>query len=109
LEIIVDRLRREFGVDANIGRPQVAYRETIKASVEKVEAKFVRQTGGRGQYGHVVINMSPGEPGSGFVFEDKIVGGVIPREFINPVENGIKEAMTSGIIAGYPVIDLKVQ
>ena len=109
LEIIVDRLRREFGVDANIGRPQVAYRETIKAAVEKVEAKFVRQTGGRGQYGHVVINMSPGEPGSGFIFEDKIVGGVIPREFINPVENGIKEAMTSGIIAGYPVIDLKVQ
>ena len=109
LEIIVDRLRREFGVDANIGRPQVAYRETIKTAVEKVEAKFVRQTGGRGQYGHVVINMSPGEPGSGFVFEDKIVGGVIPREFINPVENGIKEAMTSGIIAGYPVIDLKVQ
>jgi len=109
LEIIVDRLRREFGVDANIGRPQVAYRETIKAAVEKVEAKFVRQTGGRGQYGHVVINMSPGEPGSGFIFEDKIVGGVIPREYINPVENGIKDAMTSGIIAGYPVIDLKVQ
>ncbi len=109
LEIIVDRLRREFGVDANIGRPQVAYRETIKSAVEKVEAKFVRQTGGRGQYGHVVINMAPGEPGSGFVFEDKIVGGVIPREYITPVENGIKDAMTSGILAGYPVIDLKVE
>jgi elongation factor G len=109
LEIIVDRLRREFGVDANIGRPQVAYRETIKSKVEKVEAKFVRQTGGRGQYGHVVINMTPGEPGSGFIFEDKIVGGVIPREYINPVENGIKDAMTSGILAGYPVIDLKVE
>ena len=109
LEIIVDRLRREFGVEANIGRPQVAYRETIRQRVEKVEAKFVRQTGGRGQYGHVVINVEPGEPGSGFVFEDKIVGGVIPREYIGPVENGIREALDNGVLAGYPVIDVKVE
>jgi elongation factor G len=85
LEIIVDRLKREFGVEANIGRPQVAYRETIRNRAEKVEAKFVRQTGGRGQYGHVVINIEPSEPGSGFVFDDKIVGGVIPREYISSV------------------------
>ena len=109
LEIIVDRLRREFKVDANIGRPQVAYRETIRKAAEKVEAKFVRQTGGRGQYGHVVINIEPSEPGAGFVFEDKIVGGVIPREFIGPVEQGMKEAMESGVLAGYPLIDIKVE
>jgi elongation factor G len=109
LEIIVDRLRREFGVEANIGRPQVAYRETIRQRAEKVEGKFVRQTGGRGQYGHVVINAEPGEPGSGFVFEDKIVGGVIPREYIGPVEQGIREALANGIVAGYPVIDVKVE
>jgi len=109
LEIIVDRLRREFGVDANIGRPQVAYRETIRQRAEKVEGKFIRQTGGRGQYGHVVINVEPGEPGSGFVFEDKIVGGSIPREFIGPTEQGIREALETGILGGYPVIDLKVQ
>jgi len=109
LEIIVDRLRREFGVEANIGRPQVAYRETIRKRAENVEAKFVRQTGGRGQYGHVVINVEPGEPGSGFVFEDKIVGGVIPREYIGPVENGIREALENGVLAGYPVIDVKVE
>jgi len=109
LEIIVDRLKREFGVEANIGRPQVAYRETIRKRAENVEAKFVRQTGGRGQYGHVVINIEPGEPGSGFVFENKIVGGVIPREFIGPVEAGAREALDSGILAGYPVIDLKVE
>jgi len=109
LEIIVDRLRREFGVDANIGRPQVAYRETIRQRAEKVVGKFVRQTGGRGQYGHVVINLEPGEPGSGFVFEDKIVGGVIPREYIGPTEQGIREALESGILAGYPVIDVKVE
>jgi elongation factor G len=109
LEIIVDRLRREFGVEANIGRPQVAYRETIRQRAEKVEAKFVRQTGGRGQYGHVVINVEPGEPGSGFVFQDKIVGGVIPREYIGPVEQGIREALENGILAGYPVIDVKVE
>ncbi|MEX2530999.1 MAG: elongation factor G [Gemmatimonadota bacterium] len=109
LEIIVDRLRREFGVEANVGRPQVAYRETVRNPVEKVEGKFVRQTGGRGQYGHAVINLTPGEPGSGFVFENKIVGGSIPREYIPSVEAGIKEAMTTGIIAGYPIIDLAVQ
>ena len=109
LEIIVDRLRREFGVEANIGRPQVAYRETIRNRAEKVEGKFVRQTGGRGQYGHVVINIEPGEPGTGFIFEDKIVGGVIPREYIGSVESGIREALDSGVLAGYPIIDLKVE
>ena len=109
LEIIVDRLKREFGVEANIGRPQVAYRETIRKRAEKVEGKFVRQTGGRGQYGHVVINIEPGEPGTGFIFENKIVGGVIPREYIGPVEAGAREALNSGILAGYPIIDLKVE
>ncbi len=109
LEIIVDRLRREFGVDANIGRPQVAYRETIRHPAQKVEGKFVRQTGGRGQYGHVVINVAPGKPGSGFAFEDKITGGAIPKEYIGPVEQGIKDALDTGILAGYPVIDLKVE
>ena len=109
LEIIVDRLRREFGVDANIGRPQVAYRETIQNAAEKVEAKFVRQTGGRGQYGHVVINIEPADQGAGFVFEDKIVGGKIPREYIGPVEQGMKDAMTTGVLAGYPLIDIKVE
>jgi elongation factor G len=109
LEIIVDRLRREFGVEANIGRPQVAYRETIRSRAEKVEGRFVRQTGGRGQYGHVVINVEPGQSGSGFVFEDKIIGGIIPREYIRPVEQGIREALENGILAGYPVIDVKVE
>ena len=109
LEIIVDRMQREFKVDANVGRPQVAYRETIRKRVEKVEGKFVRQTGGKGQYGHVVINLEPGGPGTGYVFEDKIVGGVVPREYIGPVEQGIKEALENGILAGYPVVDVKVQ
>jgi elongation factor G len=109
LEIIVDRMQREFKVDANIGRPQVAYRETIRRRVEKVEGKFIRQTGGRGQYGHVVINMEPTTAGTGFVFEDNIVGGVIPREYIGPVEQGIKEAMENGVMAGYPVVDIKVE
>ena len=109
LEIIVDRMMREFKVDANVGRPQVAYRETIKKRVDKVEGKFVRQSGGKGQYGHVVINMEPAEPGQGFVFEDKIVGGVVPREYIGPVEQGIKEALENGILAGYPMVDVKVQ
>jgi elongation factor G len=109
LEIIVDRLRREFGVDANIGRPQVAYRETIRQESLNVPAKFVRQTGGRGQYGHVVINMEPTGTGVGFLFEDKITGGAIPREYIGPVENGIREAMENGVLAGYPIIDLKVE
>jgi elongation factor G len=107
LEIIVDRLQREFKVNANVGRPQVAYRETIRKSVENVEARFVRQTGGRGQYGHVVIHIEPTEPGVGFLFEDAIKGGVIPREFIRPVRVGIREAMDSGVLAGYPLIDIK--
>jgi elongation factor G len=109
LEIIVDRMMREFKVDANIGRPQVAYRETIKKRVEKVEGKFIRQSGGKGQYGHVVINIEPSGTGSGFVFEDKIVGGVIPREYIGPVEQGIKEALENGVLAGYPMVDVKVE
>jgi elongation factor G len=109
LEIIVDRMQREFKVDANIGRPQVAYRETIRKPAEKVEGKFVRQTGGRGQYGHVVINLYPADPGQGFVFEDKIVGGVIPREYIGPTEQGIKEAMETGVLAGYPIVDVRVE
>ncbi len=109
LEIIVDRLRREFGVSANIGRPQVAYRETIRRASTKVEGRFVRQTGGRGQYGHVIINIAPTESGVGFIFEDRIVGGAIPREFIGSVEQGVKEALSSGVVAGYPVIDVKVE
>jgi elongation factor G len=109
LEIIVDRMMREFKVDANIGRPQVAYRETIRKRVEKVEGKFIRQSGGKGQYGHVVINVEPSGPGAGFVFEDKIVGGVIPREYIGPAEQGIKEALENGVLAGYPMVDVKVE
>jgi elongation factor G len=109
LEIIVDRMMREFKVDANIGRPQVAYRETIRKRAEKVEGKFIRQSGGKGQYGHVVINIEPSGPGAGFVFEDKIVGGVIPREYIGPVEQGIKEALENGVLAGYPMVDVKVE
>ena len=109
LEIIVDRLRREFRVGANIGRPQVAYRETIVGSATKVEGRFVRQTGGRGQYGHVVINVEPAPKGAGFVFEDRIVGGRIPREFIGPAERGMRDAMSSGAVAGYPLIDIKVE
>ena len=109
LEIIVDRMMREFKVEANVGRPQVAYRETIKKRVDKVEGKFIRQSGGKGQYGHVVINAMPAEPGQGYVFEDKIVGGVIPREFIKPVEQGIKEALENGVLAGYPMVDVKVE
>jgi elongation factor G len=109
LEIIVDRMMREFKVDANIGRPQVAYRETIRKRAEKVEGKFIRQSGGKGQYGHVVINLEPAPVGQGFIFEDKIVGGVIPREYIAPVEQGIKEALENGILAGYPMVDVKVE
>ena len=109
LEIIVDRLRREFSVEANVGRPQVSYRETIRSRSEKIEGKFVRQSGGRGQYGHVVINIEPLDSGGGFVFEDRVKGGVIPREYISSVEQGIKEALESGVLAGYPVIDLKVE
>jgi elongation factor G len=106
LEILVDRMKREFKVEANVGAPQVAYRETVRKSV-RAEGKFVRQSGGKGQYGHVVIDLEPGEPGSGFVFVSKIVGGVVPKEYIGPAEQGMKEACESGILAGYPVIDLK--
>jgi elongation factor G len=109
LEIIVDRLKREFNVDANVGRPQVAYRETAGKAVEKVDGKFVRQTGGRGQYGHAVINLTPAEQGEGYEFVDKIVGGKIPKEYIPAVDLGIQEAMESGIIAGYPVVDIRVE
>jgi elongation factor G len=107
LEIIVDRLMREFKVGANVGKPQVAYRETITASV-KAEGRFVKQSGGRGQYGHVLIEMSPNEPGTGFTFENDIVGGTVPREYIPAVEKGIHEAMEQGILAGYPMIDINV-
>ncbi len=109
LEIIVDRMLREFKVDANVGRPQVAYRETIRHRVTDVEGKFVRQTGGHGQYGHVVINLEPAPQGGGFIFEDKIIGGAIPREYIGPVEDGITEALENGVLAGYPVVDVKVE
>jgi elongation factor G len=109
LEIIVDRLMREFSVDANVGRPQVAYRETIGRRVEKVEGRFVRQTGGRGQYGHTVINLEPAEPGEGYEFLDRIVGGKIPREYIPSVDLGIQEAMESGVLAGYPVVDVRAE
>jgi elongation factor G len=109
LEIIVDRLKREFNVDANVGRPQVAYRETISKPAERVQGKFVRQTGGSGQYGDAVINLLPQEPGAGYEFVDKIVGGKIPREYIPAIDAGIQEAMGSGILAGYPVVDVKVE
>ena len=107
LEILVDRMKREFKVEANVGQPQVAFRETIRKKVKDVEGKFIRQSGGKGQYGHVVIDLEPAEPGAGFVFEDKIVGGMIPREFIKPVEAGIREALENGVLAGYPMVDVK--
>ncbi len=107
LEIIVDRMKREFGVEANIGRPQVTYRETLRKKVTDVEGKFVRQSGGKGQYGHVVLTLEPLEPGSGFVFEDATKGGVVPREYIPSVEKGLREAMGTGVLAGYPVVDVK--
>jgi elongation factor G len=109
LEVIVDRLVREFGVDANVGRPQVAYRETIGRKAERIQGRFVRQTGGRGQYGHAVINVEPADPGEGYEFIDRIVGGVIPREFIPAVDLGIQEAMEAGIVAGFPVVDVRVE
>jgi elongation factor G len=109
LEIIVDRLLREFRVEGNVGRPQVSYRETIGRAVEKIQGRFVRQTGGSGQYGDVVINMSPQEPGGGYEFEDKIVGGKIPKEYIKPIDDGIQEAMSAGILAGFPVVDVRVE
>jgi elongation factor G len=108
LEVLVDRMLREFSVDANVGKPQVAYRETIRKPVEKVEEKYVRQTGGRGQYGHVVIGAEPTGPGGGYEFVDKISGGVIPKEYIPSVDAGIQEALTSGILAGYPTVDVRV-
>ncbi|HCR1050931.1 TPA: elongation factor G [Enterobacter kobei] len=107
LEIIVDRMKREFGVEANIGRPQVTYRETLRKAVKDIEGKFVRQSGGKGQYGHVVLSLEPTEPGSGFTFEDATKGGVVPREYIPSVEKGLREAMNSGVLAGYPVVDVK--
>jgi elongation factor G len=107
LEIIVDRLKREFKVEANIGKPQVAYKETITRKVEQ-EGKFIRQSGGRGQFGHVWITAEPNEKGKGFIFENKVVGGSIPKEYINPVEEGIEESMKNGVLAGYPVVDVKV-
>jgi elongation factor G len=108
LEIIVDRMKREFGVEANVGKPQVAYRETIRGTVESAEGKFVRQSGGKGQYGHVVLKIEPQEAGKGFEFVDAIKGGVVPREFIPAVEKGVQEALTQGVLAGYPVVDVKV-
>ncbi|PWB16913.1 elongation factor G [Comamonas sp. JNW] len=108
LEIIVDRMKREFNVEANVGKPQVAYRETIRQKVVDVDGKFVRQSGGKGQYGHVVFTVEPQEPGKGFEFVDAIKGGVVPREYIPAVEKGVIEALTSGVLAGYPVVDVKV-
>lgn len=108
LEIIVDRMKREFGVEANIGKPQVTYRETVRKKVEDVDGKFVRQSGGKGQYGHVVFTLEPQESGKGFTFVDAVKGGVVPREFIPAVEKGVVEALSSGILAGYPVVDVKV-
>lgn len=108
LEIIVDRMKREFGVEANVGKPQVAYRETIRKTVEEAEGKFVRQSGGKGQYGHVVLKIEPQEAGKGFEFVDAIKGGVVPREYIPAVEKGVQEALTQGVLAGYPVVDVKV-
>ena len=108
LEIIVDRMKREFGVEANVGKPQVAYRETIRKTVEEAEGKFVRQSGGKGQYGHVVLKVEPQEAGKGFEFVDAIKGGVVPREYIPAVEKGVIEALSQGVLAGYPVVDVKV-
>ena len=108
LEIIVDRMKREFGVEATVGKPQVAYRETIRKAVTDVEGKFVKQSGGRGQYGHAVLTIEPQEPGKGFEFIDAIKGGVVPREYIPAVEKGVRETLTTGVLAGYPVVDVKV-
>ena len=108
LEIIVDRLRREFKVDCNVGKPQVAYRETAGKAVSHAEGKFVRQSGGKGQYGHAVIDLEPQEEGKGYEFVNAIVGGVIPKEYIPSIDKGIREALENGVIAGYPVVDIKV-
>ena len=107
LEVLVDRMMREFTVSANVGKPQVAYRETITVPVEKVEERYVRQTGGRGQYGHVIINLEPTGPGGGYEFVDKVTGGDIPREYIPAVDAGIQQAMDGGVIAGYPLVDMR--
>ncbi|MDE2954592.1 MAG: elongation factor G [Gemmatimonadota bacterium] len=109
LEIIVDRLKREFRVEANVGKPQVTYKEALRNAVQNIHGRFVRQSGGRGQYGHVVINLEPGKPGTGLVFENKITGGAIPSEYIPAVRAGIQEAMTGGVLAGYPIDDVKVE
>jgi elongation factor G len=108
LEVLVDRMLREFKVDANVGKPQVAYRETVRDKVQKIEERYIRQTGGRGQYGHVVIDLEPTGPGGGYEFVDKITGGVIPKEYISSIDAGIKEAMESGVLAGYPSVDMRV-
>jgi elongation factor G len=108
LDVLVDRMVREFSVAANVGKPQVAYRETITEKIEKVEERYIRQTGGRGQYGHVVITLEPTGPGGGYEFVDKITGGVIPREYIPAVDAGIQEALEGGVIAGYPMVDVRV-
>jgi elongation factor G len=107
LEILVDRMKREFGVEATVGKPQVAYRETIQKAVENVEGKFVKQSGGKGQYGHVVLKLEPLEPGKGYEFVDAIKGGVVPREFIPAVDKGIQETLPNGVLAGYPVVDVR--
>jgi elongation factor G len=108
LEIMVDRMKREFGVVANVGKPQVAYRETIKRAVEQAEGKYIKQSGGKGQYGHCWLRLEPNEPGKGFEFINEIKGGAIPREFIPSVQKGVEEAMKAGVVAGYPVVDIKV-
>jgi elongation factor G len=108
LEVLVDRMLREFSVDANVGKPQVAYRETIRKAVRNVPGRYVRQTGGRGQYGHAVINLEPTGPGGGYEFVDKITGGSIPKEYIPSVDAGIQEALTAGVLAGYPTVDVRV-
>jgi elongation factor G len=107
LEILVDRMKREFSVEASVGKPQVAYRETIRKSVDSVEGKFIKQSGGRGQYGHVVLKVEPQEMGKGFEFVDAIKGGTVPREYIPAVEKGIRESLNSGVLAGYPIVDVK--
>ena len=108
LEILVDRMKREFGVEASVGKPQVAYRETIRKTVDSVEGKFIKQSGGRGQYGHVVLKIEPQEAGKGFEFVDAIKGGAVPREYIPAVEKGLRETLPNGVLAGYPVVDVKV-
>jgi len=107
LEVLVDRLTREWGVEANVGKPQVAYRETIRKLVQKVQGRYVKQSGGRGQYGHVVIDLEPTGPGGGYEFVNKITGGDIPREYIPSVDQGIQEAMETGVLAGYPLVDIR--